>query len=143
MLNAELNANEGCFGKIECKHGNAICNWPSRWASKPRSVMPRKPRDSRALRRYRARSERECKPGRQRARSGDQRRPHADYLGSLANEAFKHPGLRTPVFIRFLCAVLSIRLELNFVSTLCCRTSCACQWPSCVKPCFYGHIERI
>jgi hypothetical protein len=89
------------------------------------SVMSSKPRDSRVLRRYRPRSERECKPGRQRERSGDQRRINAGYLGSLANEAVRHGGLLTPVFIRFLRAVFSIRLELNFASTLRNHTACA------------------
>src|SRR5450631_3535214 len=42
VSDAELFANMSGSGKIECKRGNAICKWPSRWASKPRSVMPRK-----------------------------------------------------------------------------------------------------
>jgi hypothetical protein len=68
--------------------------------------MSSKPRDSRVLRRYRPRSERECKPGRQRERSGDQRRLNADYLGSLANEAFRHGGFE-PLFLLGFYALCS------------------------------------
>jgi len=52
-------------------------------------------------------SERECKLGRQRESRGEHGRPHADPLGSLANEAFEHRERRILVLIGLRRAVFS------------------------------------
>jgi hypothetical protein len=52
-------------------------------------------------------------------------------------------GSFEPLSLLGFYALCSHRLGTTFASTPGCGVSCACHWASCVKPCFYGHIEHM